>query len=215
MNRISGATKRARSLVYVAAVAVIALSGCTSRATDVTNSATPRYDPRPLENSAPYWCKMIPQEALNRMTGNLRWTAGPDYIDIADNGGKCYVNAPARHQRMSLDVEAGRAVHLILDGVRKPSNTKRFRDFPGRLTLGAGVGHVTRGSPFGSYWAYALFSCDQRDVAFDLSISIGPGRDLVSDVSAMMTIAQRRYALLAKCDLGPPDKKLVPFVHNS
>jgi len=26
----------------------------------------------------------------------------------------------------------------------------------------------------------------------------------------MMTIAERRYAALANCELGPPDKKLVP-----
>ncbi len=144
------------------------------------------------------------------MTGNHEWSAGRDGIRIKQNGGKCYVPAPTVYQSLSVEVEAGRAVYLITDNVRQPANAKSFRDFPGELSLGAGTGRVRPGSPEGSYRAYALFRCGHRDVAFYLSISIGPGRDLVKDVSAMMTIAERRYAALANCELGPPDKKLVP-----
>jgi hypothetical protein len=190
---------------------VVALGGCTSSGPQPTQATTSRADLRSLEDRGPYWCKLIPQGALIRMTGNRRWTAGPDDLDIQPvGGGICFVSAPAPEQRMTLEVEAGRAVHLVLNAVRLPANVKKFRDFPGRLTLGAGVGRVRPGSPDGSYIAYALFSCDRRNIAFELNVGIGRGRGVVRDVSAMMTIAERRYAALAGCGLGPADRKLVP-----
>lgn len=204
---------RAATMLCVA----VALGGCSPAGP--AQRRVDRSTDQPIDDSAPYWCKLIPHTALDRMTGSSQWRIDRDQIDFPA-GGICQVDDPKLYQGISFEVATGAEARSVVRGIRKPMNAKLFNSYPGKLNLPAGTGRLTTTTPSATYWSYALFGCGRKTVAFEvffatLRDSTGRpaklGRNIVDDVNTLMIIVQRRYSVLAKCTLGAsPEKQLVP-----
>lgn len=202
---------RERSIYSALGMAIFSIltgTACTPSQPTGGNTKEPSPNLRPVEDRPPYLCQLLPREALDRVTGNQQWRDQGHDLDIT-NGGKCGIAAPSAEQSLSMRMETRSGVSLIMDGVRK--NAEKYSNFHGTLSITAGIGAVRPGYPSDTYTTYIFFGCDKHSVAINISgITISKGRNLINDVSALMRIAQNRYAKLANCKLSPPNKNFIP-----
>jgi hypothetical protein len=192
--------RRVAFLAWIAA-GVVSLAAC---------HGAPRPDPTPppgaVTDTAPYWCQLVPRTALWQVTGvapsqvveNLRSKdAAPD------NDLECTAQL-AGDFGLLVEIDSGRfATQVAFQQLR-----------PGRLalsTLPADLG-LARARHNGPQWfGFALYYCGRSPHLALISLQqVVADRDPLTELAALLTIAERRWAAMAKCTLNTSAPPPVP-----
>lgn len=191
--------------IFTLFVAPLPLAACSPAPDNPTAAAT---SPR----TSSYWCDIIHSETLKKTTGLADWSEEEGSISADKKVDTCYISSPGLGQSVSVEKGENAGARIVAKGIS--SNYEKFQDFPGKLKLDTGSGAMRPGSPPGTYTGYALFGCSQRTIALVVhGITLAKGRNPIDDMSTLFNEAQRRYAQIANCQLGPaPDKDLISEV---
>lgn len=190
------ATLEPRSLCILAPpflVAILFLAACTGG----------EKQPSPLADRPPYWCELLPKNAVMKVSNATRAEEVVGRSGLLDD------------QRYSCSVEhPGPRGNLISINVYMKAEANRAVPFARSATGEAAVavpqelgeGEVVEG------FGWALWRCDEEPVYMDVNLYYSylhpegtPDRDVKRDLVTLLEIAQRRYAELAACDVKPPD----------
>ncbi len=161
----------------------------------------PQPDLRPVADSAPYLCDLVPEPELRRVTGvnvplNARWDGGQ-----TDNG-LCLAQADGREAPLGIDWSYNEG-EKILRNKQEEWSHDTHHPLPVELGKGLAVVIPTAGGIARPNYVIALFRCGNRRPW--LSIDFAPvvrGRDAVRDMVDFMRIAQSRFGRLHKCVPG-------------
>lgn len=165
-------------------------------------SCTNAERPRALVNSAPYWCHLLPQEAIrivsDSSTGEeveLRGGLLDDnkyFCSVRDTGAAGSL-ATIRVDRRN---ETPRAVRLARGATGDEA-------VPIPKSVGEGETYMGFG--------WALWRCDNEPVYISIDLypsylqpDDAPDRDVTRDLVALLRVAQQRYAELAECEVKAP-----------
>jgi hypothetical protein len=154
-------------------------------------------DTRPIVDIAPYWCGLVPVEALTRVSGPGRGLVERRSPVKSPDAMVCGVRDDQRDGPLGVtwDRRDGRA--LLARALRQVAD-----DHPRGLPRGLGSGFLVH-SPRTSRLPYevgALFRCGSRDVWMYLALrSVAPGRDAGGDLVGLMRVAQRRFGVVHRC----------------
>jgi hypothetical protein len=189
-------TVRSRIVNGLLATVVLAGSiGCHNRRQPPPSTAQPAA--RPLVETGPYWCRILPQAAVWQVTGTIPHSVTE--TDLPRGPGDeiyCYADAaPNGTQVLGVDVLSGRLAQ------REAGQTlAKTRIKPLPKSLGDAWSEQD-----GDEWSgYALFRCGATAYWLLLYLNPIPAKpDARADLVAMMGIAERRWASLATCTLDP------------
>jgi hypothetical protein len=163
--------------------------------------ASGKSDDRPVADLAPYWCDLVPKEALARIGGSRDGLAEFRAPTNTADRAVCGVKDDERYGPLGVtwDLEHGR--ELIAASLRQVA-----ADHPQRLPAQFGTGYVSY-SPGTSrlpYEAGSLFRCGSREPWIYLALRrVSPGRNATNDLTDLMRIAQRRFGKIHGCTPGP------------
>jgi hypothetical protein len=161
------------------------------------SASSPARDARPVVDRAPYWCDLVPREALSVVSGPSH---DPTEFRAPTNSNKhsvCGVRDGARYGPLGVtwDVQHGRELLAA-------SMAQVAADHPRTLPVQLGSGFLSY-SPGGSglpYEVAALFRCGSREPWIYLAVrQVSPGRDMTKDLTDLMRIAQGRFGRLHHC----------------
>jgi hypothetical protein len=167
--------------------------------TSARPSSSP-IDTRAIFDSPPYWCDLVPQEALRRIAGvgtNLTETRSGS---SKDQGGCMVTNQDAVYPLgVELQQEDSRAT---IDREIKQWQSNSPVRLPNELGYGFTVyapGYVDDRP----YIVSAAFRCgnQQPSIGIDMA-TVSRGRDYVADLTELMRIAQKRFGVVHKCTPG-------------
>jgi hypothetical protein len=179
----------------VSAVVLAGLSGCHGR--PPPPSPAPQPPVRPLTEAGPYLCRVVPQTAVWQVTGDVPGSV-TETNQPRSTGDEiyCYAHAaPSGRLVLGVDVLSGR----LAQGEAYQTLAKtRIKPLP--KSLGDAWSEQD-----GDEWSgYALFRCGATAYWLLLYLNPIPAKpDARADLVAMMGIAERRWASLAKCTLDP------------
>jgi hypothetical protein len=181
-------------------ILVLLAAACASEKPIIS---TPVPAPQPIVDSAPYLCKLVPEQAFRLVSG----ATGPlvERIDGTEENGDC--RAPDAHPRplqvwwmregsgmprehLDFLMEDRRQIYAKHGGVALPKD------------LGDGLVAYLPNSPFADepYRASAKFRCGGKERLIDIYLArIAKGRDAMKDLTELMYIAQKRYGKLYNC----------------
>ncbi|MGP3921240.1 hypothetical protein [Nonomuraea sp. 10N515B] len=174
-------------------------TGCTGNASSPPPSPGNKTIASPVTDSSPYWCDFLPQQAVRTITGLT--------LPLEENKS----GVPATHGICTLRNEYTRlsVVWSVRDGdstmnlARKNFGNHQLTALP--TDLGKGLIAYTGRSPrTNPYYTMMLFQCGDRRpwISVDLS-EVAKGRDPVSDLTQLLSIARTRYGELHKCTPKP------------
>ncbi|QFY07255.1 hypothetical protein GBF35_11645 [Nonomuraea phyllanthi] len=187
-------------------VALISLALISTACTPESGIATKTAPAlQPVVDSAPYICKLVPEDAFRLLTAATRPPVekmsgnkdsgdcfAPDATPPALEVGWLRVGAGTSQEHMDLLMDSRRDLYTRHDGVPLPAD------------LGEGMAaHVTN-SPLDSqpYRVSAKFQCGSKDRMIDIYLpQVAKGRDAIKDMIELMRIAQKRYSKLYNCTL--------------
>ncbi|GAB2947636.1 hypothetical protein GCM10027203_59090 [Nonomuraea fastidiosa] len=188
-----------RGAVVGLALFLALIAGCTDigRAPSPSPEATASISP--VVDSSPYWCDFLPQQAVREITG----------LDVAIEERKTGV--PTTHGQCALRNDYDRLSLLwsirdgdnVLDTARENFGEHQLAALPKDLGTGL-IAYTERMPRTRPYYTMMLFRCgDKRPwISVDLS-EVRNGRDPVSDLTQLLTIARKRYGQLHKCTPEP------------
>jgi hypothetical protein len=164
-------------------------------------TTTAKPDSRPVVESAPYWCDLIPKEALGRIMdikGDLsEFRSSDNSIDRA----VCGVKDEGKYGPLGVTWDLTDGRKLIASSLDQAAS-----DHPQELPASLGSGFTVY-SPATSripYEVAALFRCGSREPWIYIAVrSISQGRNATKDLTDLMRIAQRRFGQLHKCTPKP------------
>jgi hypothetical protein len=186
-----------RQIVNALLVAVVLAGSTGCHGHPQPPPPAPQAPARPLVDTAPYWCRLAPQAGVWQVTGATPATVVETHqptrsgVDI-----DCGANSIASGKLVvGVDVLSGRLAQ------REAGQTlakTRLRPLP--KSLGDAWSEQD-----GDEWSgYALFRCGATAYWLLLYLNPIPAQpDARADLVAMMGIAQRRWASLARCTLDP------------
>lgn len=154
-------------------------------------------DLNPVNDAAPYWCQLVPQNAVPRVTSiSLDLRQNRD-IDIRDTLSSCEVGN---------DTELPLEVQLGLDGEAQFQEKQEFEHNRDATQLPPDLGRaILRTAPEApNYTAASTFHCGKHLVWIRIIIRpVTKGRDPKKDLPELLKIAESRYASLAPCKIKP------------
>jgi hypothetical protein len=160
-------------------------------------SASPVRDARPVIDTAPYWCDLVPKEALSIISGPSHDPA--EFRAPTDTNGHsvCGVKDGTKYGPLGVtwDIEHGRE---LLAASRSQVAADRPRTLPVRL--GAGFISYSPGRSGLPYEVAALFRCGSKEPWIYLALrQVSQGRDMTKDLVELMRVAQGRFGKLHRC----------------
>jgi hypothetical protein len=164
-------------------------------------SGTAKPDGRPVVDVAPYWCDLVPREALARMGGFRNGLA--EFRTPTDTASQtvCGVKDAEQYGPLGVTWDLKHGRELIAASLRQVS-----ADHPQRLPARLGSGFVSY-SPRTSrlpHEAGSLFRCGSREPWIYLALRyVSPGRDATRDLIDLMRIAQKRFGEIYRCSPRP------------
>lgn len=175
------------------------LTGCTSTGSPPSPSASNKTAASPVTDSPPYWCDFLPQQAVRTISG-LTLALQEDKSGVRTTHGICTLRN--EYTRLSV-VWSIRDGDNVLDIARKNFGEHQLADLPADLGKGliAYTGRLPRTNP---YYTMMLFRCGEKRpwISVDLS-EVSKGRDPVSDLTQLLSIARERYGELHECTPKP------------
>jgi len=181
------------AVYFVLSIAIALLAGaCSGRDPD---NSTPTSAPGPsgsVADSSPYWCKLVPQAALWRITGVRPDKLSQDGKIPREGGGGCFARTADGDSILWLELISGdfaRSDAALNSGYRLPNS------------LGYAV-FIPSGNAITGVRSSALFWCGKELNFIDVQVTPVPtGRDSSADFTALLDIAERRLATLRGCQL--------------
>lgn len=180
------------------------LSACTNhrpatspRGPSETASGGGRADMRPVVDTAPYWCDLVPRESMARVSGPEHELVEVRSPENTAEQGICSVKDAGRYGPLGVlwDLKGGRA--SLASNLRQLA-ADRPRPLPVRL----GSGFVAY-SPRTSHLPYesgSLFRCGSHEPWIYIALrTVSAGRDATEDLTALMEVAQRRFGEVHRC----------------
>ncbi|QXJ22093.1 hypothetical protein AGRA3207_003039 [Actinomadura graeca] len=159
-------------------------------------------DLRPITDSVPYLCDLVPETAFRRSTGltmpvTVRWS-GPQ----TDNG-LCLAHVKEREAPLGI-VWSFNDGDKTADSLREKLEGQVTHPIPAELGKGLAVVVPTAGAVARPNYVIAVFSCGKKRPW--ISIDFAPvvrGRDAVRDMVDFMRIAERRFGEIHRCGPKP------------
>ena len=182
------------------APAITAAATCFFLASSACSPSSPKkkeVDLSPITDVAPYWCQLIPTNAVSRLTAVSRGLEQDRDIDIHNTLTSCQVGN---------DTDLPLEVQLGLDGEARFQEKDEFAHNRSEAQLPLDLGHaIFRTAPEApNYMAASAFRCGKRLVWIRVTIQpVIQGRNPEKDLSELLRIAENRYAVLAGCKIKP------------
>ncbi|MGW0806714.1 hypothetical protein [Nonomuraea sp. NPDC002799] len=161
---------------------------------------------QPITNTAPYVCKLIPEQAFRLVSG----VTGPliEKTDGSQTDGDCWapdiVPRPLEVRWMQEgDGMSRKHLDFVLNDRRQVYSSHGGVMVP--TDLGDGLAAYLPDSPFANqpYRIVAKFSCDGREQLITIYLTqVTEGRDAIEDMIELMRIAQKRYGEVYDCTPG-------------
>jgi hypothetical protein len=182
---------------------VLLVASCTPE-NDIVSTSTPV--PRPIVDSAPYICKLIPEQAFRLASGATG--ALVEKTTGSEESGECWapdtnprplevgwlqVGNGTSQEHLDFVMDDRRQLYSRHDGVTLPTD------------LGDGLAAYLPSTPFADqpYRVSAKFRCDRKDRVIDIFLAqVAKGRDAIKDMTELMRIAQKRYGEVYNCTPG-------------
>lgn len=190
-----------------AAVLVCAiLTGCMYRhPAEPSTSIRPHTvsaDLRSVVDAPPYWCDIVPKEALSRIIGLDQGVFKEQRSGWKSDHGNCLVGSGGPTSQLGLSWGAKHGMRTVnrMEGIYE----QQFAPVRLPAELGHGFTAVTSdASGERPYYVIAAFRCGpiQPWLRIDL-LNISPGRDAAKDLTALMRIAEQRFRKLHDCAPG-------------
>jgi hypothetical protein len=188
-----------RAALTVAGVVVVVACSPGKEAPEITRAPSSAAAPAEghVVDSSPYWCDLVPKDALRLVTG-----PADDLREIRNSTATrdralCGVKDREKYGPLVVewDVTGGRNEVAARTKDVAPDRPDRL---PPELGYGFSV-HSSRSSHL-SYLTASAFRCGSGDAWIDIFLrSISPGRDMTRDLVDLMRIAQGRFGKLHRC----------------
>ncbi|XRQ05762.1 hypothetical protein ACN3XK_55880 [Actinomadura welshii] len=185
--------------VVVVAVALLSVSACEVGRTD----ESPPPDVRPVADSAPYLCDLVPESAFRDVTG-LTAQLNSDWNGPQTDNGLCSAR-PESEPFAPLGVRwSYNEGTRILQTQQENWADLSHQPLPPELGKGLAGHHRSSGPTGRPNYVIALFRCGEKrpwiSIAF---VSAVRGRDVVQDMFDFMRIAQQRFGEIHECTPRP------------
>lgn len=188
--------KRTLSTILGALLALTLTSGCSKQNEHPTPPlATATADPRPVSDSGPYWCDVIPQQAVRLISGlSIPLEENKDGVPATHGG--CLLRNEYTRFSLNWSIRGG---DEALDLAHENFGRRRLADLP--PDLGKGLVAYTEGEPrTGPYVAFMLFRCGDKRPWMGIDFSeVAKDRNVVTDLIALLRIARDRYGEIHQC----------------
>ncbi|MDA0632014.1 hypothetical protein OUY22_01195 [Nonomuraea sp. MCN248] len=192
-------TRQSRSAVVGLTLLFVLAAGCTDDTSTSSPGPEAKTSSSPVVDSSPYWCDFLPQQAVRTITG-LSITIEERKTGVPTTHGQCALRND--YDRLSL-VWSVRDGDGVLDTARENFGDRQLATLPENLGTGliAYTARLPRSRP---YYTMMLFRCGKKRpwISVDLS-EVREGRDPVSDLIELLTIARERYGQLHRCTPTP------------
>lgn len=203
--------------IFILGLCVPMLASCDFAGKDKTTESPPvsrssaggtrteSPDLRPVTDSAPYWCELVPMKAFQNVTGIAgdlveHWSA-----HRADSG-SCLVRDQNQYGPLAvgwLTDDAKKKVAGRMEKIRTSIRNDNPKRLPSRLGFGFSA-YAPGELESKPYVAAVAFRCGGRELSIDISLRrISAGRDATKDLTDLMRIAQRRFGELYDCSPKP------------
>ncbi|MEU5876298.1 hypothetical protein [Spirillospora sp. NPDC047279] len=182
-----------------AAMAILAAS-CSGNSSAKPTPPTP--DLRPIVDSAPYFCDLVPEGAFRRATG-LTMKLSPRWSGPQTDNGLCLAFAADREAPLGLNWSFNNGKNVI-DRQQRNGEDDSPHPLPPELGTGLAVIQPTAGADPRPNYVIALFKCGKRTPWIRIDFApVVRGRDAVEDMVAFMRIAEKRFGQIHKCTPKP------------
>jgi hypothetical protein len=193
--------KSRRRHLWLALLCVLPAASACDAASEETGPRSPATtaDLRPVRNTAPYLCDLIPEAEFRRVTGVIAPLRANMNGDPSDNG-LCLAHRPTGQPPLGLrwDFDDG---ERILGGLEQDYVDNSPHKLPADLGRGFATADDIR--PRTNY-VIALFRCGKERPWMSIDfVPVARGRDAVQDMFAFMRIAQQRFGEIHKCTPRP------------
>ncbi|MEV4574741.1 hypothetical protein AB0K16_15930 [Nonomuraea jabiensis] len=178
-------------------------TACTSE-NDVVFTPAPAL--KPIADSAPYICKLVPEQAFRAVSGATGSLV--EKVSGNENSGDCWApdTTPRPLEVGWLQVGDGTSqehLDFVMDDRRRLYSRHGGVTLP--LDLGEGLAAYLPNTPFADqpYRVSAKFRCGSKERLIDIYLAqVAKGRDAFKDMTELMRIAQKRYGKLYNCTPG-------------
>lgn len=189
-------SKRGKVCIKVTLGTLLALalsSGCTQESPRPVPK--PTVDTRVVTNVGPYWCDIIPQQAVRIVTG-LTIPLSEDKWGVPTTHGQCLLRNEYPRFSINWSVRGGTEA---LDLAQENFGRRRLASLP--TDLGKGLIAHTEGEPrTGPYVAFMLFRCGDKRPWMGIDFSeVAKNRNVVTDLIALLRVARDRYGEIHEC----------------
>ncbi|WP_043635473.1 hypothetical protein [Nonomuraea candida] len=184
---------RATATALAALFILTVNAGCVQQSSPPPTKTTAA--PQPVTDSSPYWCDVIPQEAIRTISG-LAIPLDENKDGVPTTHGACSLRNEYNRFSLNWSIRDGEGA---LDRARANFGRKQLSELPADLGRGliAYTGNSPRTKP---YVAFMLFRCDDNRPWMGMDVSqVAQGRDPVKDFTALLRIARERYGRLHDC----------------
>jgi hypothetical protein len=185
---------RTSAVLLGALSALTLISGCSNSDTPPAALATTAV-PRPVSDSSPYWCDVIPQQAVRLISG-LSIPLEEHRDGVPTTHGGCLLRNEFTRFSLNWSIREG---DKALDLAQENFGRHHLADLP--PDLGKGLIAYTKDEPrTGPYVAFMLFRCGNHKPWMGLDFSeVAEGRNVVADLTALLRIARQRYGEIHRC----------------
>jgi hypothetical protein len=191
--------RHASGIIASLILGFMTVTGCTGTTSPPSPDPSDKTIASPVTDTSPYWCDFLPQQAVRTISG-LTLPLEENKSGVPATHGICTLRN--EYTRLSV-VWSVRDGDSTMDLARKNFGDHQLAALPSALGKGliAYTGRLPRTNP---YYTMMLFRCGDRWpwISVDLS-EVGKGRDPVSDLTQLLSIARKRYGELHKCTPKP------------
>ncbi|MGW4411572.1 hypothetical protein ACWEJ6_46625 [Nonomuraea sp. NPDC004702] len=180
---------------YLSVLLALALtSGCTKQ-NDPPLPPAATADLRPVTDSGPYWCDVIPQQAVRLISGlSIPLEESKDGVPTTNGG--CLLRNEYTRFSLNWSIRGG---DEALDLAHENFGKSRVADLPS--DLGKGLVAYTGDAPrTGPYVAFILFRCGDKRPWMGIDFSeVAKDRNMIADLITLLRIARSRYGEIHQC----------------
>ncbi|GAA4525949.1 MULTISPECIES: hypothetical protein [Nonomuraea] len=155
----------------------------------------PTVDTRAVSDIGPYWCDVIPQQAVRIISG-LAIPLTEDNWGVPTTHGGCLLRNEYTRFSINWSIRGG---NEALDLAQENFGRRRLADLP--TDLGKGLIAYTEGEPrTGPYVAFILFRCGNKRPWMGIDFSeVAKGRNVITDLTTLLRIARDRFGEIHRC----------------
>ena len=206
--------RHARGVAAIASALCLVLAGsCESagkerRPTGSPSAASPRaggsVKSRPVTDSPPYWCDLVPRRALTQVSGLSTNLSEIRNAGATKDRAICGVRDKERYGPLVVQWNVTGGRDEIAAWMKDVAS-----DHPIALPAPLGSGFIVYSQSQSRlpYFTASAFGCGTRDAWIEIFVrSVSSGRDVIRDLTDLMQVAQERFGKLHRCTPRPTVK---------